>query len=82
MHKINKKTMDYDFQKISKLGKEIKISPQSVVVQKADIVIIQIHIGTDYVTSLVMSPEALEAIRRGEKIQIDTMKEFKNKYLK
>ena len=73
--------MDFDFQKVSRLGKEIKISPKTLVVQKADIVMIQLQIGNDFVASLVMSPEALEAIRRGEAIHADKMRDFKDKYL-
>jgi pyruvate/2-oxoacid:ferredoxin oxidoreductase beta subunit len=73
--------MNFDFEKITELGKEIKISPKTLVVQKADIVMIQIQIGVDYVASLVMAPEALAAIKRGEEIHIDTVKEFKTKYL-
>lgn len=73
--------MDFDFQKVSRLKKEIKISPKSIVVQKADIVMIQLHIGTDYVASLVMSPDAFKALQNGEKVHADTMKEFKTKYL-
>jgi len=73
--------MDFDFNKVSRLKREIRISPKSMVVQKADIVMIQLHIGTDYVASLVMSPDAFKAFQDGAKIHVDKQKDFKDKYL-
>lgn len=72
------------------LGKEIKISPKSkVTINKSgyeqkfliESVSVTIGIGKDYVAHLVMSREAWEALKSGEKPHTITTKEFKNKFL-
>lgn len=73
----------------SKLGKEIKISPKA----KVDInesgltmeyevpsVTVLIGIGKDHTADLIMSEDAWNALQT-EPISIDTLKEFKSKWL-
>lgn len=72
------------------LGREIKISPKSAVTilppgfQKefmVPIVSIGIGIGNDHTAELIMDEEAWEALKNGEEISINTLKQFKKNFL-
>lgn len=73
-----------------KLGREIKISPKSRVDINQPPVGIKFHvpsvslvigIGKDHVGYLFMDVEAWKALKEGEEIIIDTLKEFQKKFL-
>ena len=77
--------------KFSALGKEIKISPKShITINKAgykaeyfvDTVSVGIGIGNDNTAELIMTKDAYEALLNGEQINITTLKEFNDKYVK
>lgn len=72
------------------LGREIKISPKShVTFNEAEAGIkfhipsieVMIGIGTDHVAYLMMDTDAWNALKKGEKLDITTLKEFKKKFL-
>lgn len=72
------------------LGKEIKISPKSnISLNKpgfkveffTETVNVLIGIGKDWTADVIMTKDAWEALKRGEKISVDTNKEFKEKFL-
>lgn len=74
----------------SRLGKEIKISPKSLVTinkpgYKKEIFVesvsLIVGIGNDHVAELVMDKEAWDALKSGELISTTTHKEFIKKYL-
>jgi UDP-N-acetylglucosamine enolpyruvyl transferase len=76
--------------KFGSLGREIKISPKSHITFNkpgfkteffVDSVSLLIGIGNDNTADLIMSKESWEALVAGEEINIDTLKEFKEKYL-
>lgn len=73
------------------LGKEIKISPKShVYFNKAgaefkfieESVEVVIEIGKDHSAHLVMCKSDWEALNSGAEIQVDTLKEFKEIFIK
>lgn len=68
------------------LGKEIKVSPKSKIsVNKPGhkreyftlTVDVLIGIGKDHTASLIMDWDAWEALKSGEKINVETLKQFK-----
>lgn len=72
-----------------RLGKEIKISPKShcclnVAGYKAEYFVetvsICIGIGKDHTAELIMTKEAYDALNSGEKVEITTTEQFKEKY--
>lgn len=76
--------------RFSTLGKEIKISPKSLVTvnksglkveHNTETVALTIGIGEDHVAELIMSKDAFDALNKGEEVSITTLKEFKTKYL-
>jgi len=73
------------------LGKEIKISPKShVYFNKAgaefkfveESVEVLIGIGSDNTARLIMGKSDWESLKNGEEISIDTIKDFKKKFIK
>lgn len=76
--------------RFSVLGKEIKISPKSLVTinksglkveYNTETVTLSIGIGKDHVADLILSKDAFGALNEGEKVSITTLKEFRAKYL-
>jgi len=74
-------------EKFERLGREIKISPKSVINVNAPGLKIQfycktaeilISIGKEHTARLIMDEDALRALRAGEGIDITTAKEFRN----
>lgn len=72
------------------LGKRIQISPKAMVslngpgyqmTQYTPSVEVLIGIGKDHVAHLIMDQEAWEALKAGEEVNIDTLKEFREKFL-
>jgi hypothetical protein len=70
---------------VSRLGKEIRISPKAkVYVNNAgfkaqyfvETVTLNIGIGKDHTAELIMTMDAWKALQSGEKINVVTMKEF------
>lgn len=85
-HRINAKDKHH-----SSLGKEIKISPKSHVYvcepgleikYESESVHLLIGIGKDHVANLIMSLDAWNALKGGDEIKIDTLKEFKSIFVK
>lgn len=88
----NKATRMYKYEvlKFRPLGKEIKISPKAnISINKAgfktefyvDTICLTIGIGNDHTADLIMTKDAWEALKNGEKINIETTKSFKKKFL-
>lgn len=84
------RSYNQSIEKFGRLGREIKISPKSsIAINTAgftteffvDTVSVLIGIGKDYTADLIMTKEAWYALNNGEKINIDTDKEFKKKFL-
>ena len=46
-----------------------------------DTVSVTIGIGTDHVADLIMSKDAWEALKAGEKVEVTTTEEFKERFL-
>jgi hypothetical protein len=72
------------------LGREIKVSPKANITVNAPgfkaeyfcpTVSVVIGIGKDNTAELIMTDEAFEALRKGEKLTITTTKEFKKNFL-
>lgn len=79
-----------NIEKFGRLGTEIKISPKAnITINSAgfkteffvETVNVLIGIGKDHTADLIMTKDAWEALNSGEKIDITTTKEFKEKYL-
>lgn len=72
--------MKTEKQEFKRLGREIKISPKTVVCINSDNTVrILISIGQNHTASLIMDIEAFEALNKLEPIHIETAKEFRNK---
>jgi hypothetical protein len=80
----------YDIEYMTRLGKEIKITPKAhITVNKpgfkteffVETVNVVIGIGKDHTADLIMSKDAWDALNAGEKISITTTEEFKKKYI-
>ena len=74
-----------------RLGRELKISPKAHVLVNGEgykseyfveTVSVVIGIGKNHSADLVMSKDAWDALCSGEKITIETLKEFKDKYIR
>lgn len=85
-----RRTYGYEIEKISSLGKEIKISPKShMTINKpgykseyfVETVNVVIGIGKDHTADLVMSKDSWEALLKGEKVHITTAEEFNKLYV-
>jgi len=87
-----KDTRNYEqtITKVSRLGKELKISPKaSVQINKAGFknewfvptATVLIGIGKDHTADLIMDVESWEALKAGAEIHITTAKEFRTKFL-
>lgn len=79
-----------EIENFGSLGREIRVSPKSKVsVNKpgyglefsVETVDVLIGIGADHVAHLVMSKAAWGALKNGETLNIDTLKQFKKKFL-
>jgi hypothetical protein len=79
----------YVVEKFGKLGKEIKISPKSLVSFNKEgfilsndgkTVSVVVGIGDEHVADLVMSLDAWKALNKGEAVETATHKEFLSKY--
>jgi hypothetical protein len=92
MVETDKATRIYDqtITKFDSLGREIKISPKSNVSFNkpgfkaeffVETVSVLIGIGKDNTADLIMSKDAWEALKAGDPIDIDTNKQFKEKFL-
>jgi hypothetical protein len=72
------------------LGKELKFSPKSkVAINKkgwrlefyTETVELLFGIGDDHVGRIIMDKDAWEALKEGERLDIETLKDFKKKFL-
>lgn len=72
------------------LGRELKVSPKShVTINKpgykqeffVESVSLLVGIGNDHTMDITMSKEAWEAFKKGETVDITTLKEFKKNFL-
>jgi hypothetical protein len=72
-----------------RLGKEVKISPKAnaclnekgyKIEYFTETVSVCIGIGKDYTAELIMTEDAWRALKKGEKINITTTKQFKELY--
>ncbi len=84
------KSSNYEIDHVSRLGREIKISPKAnITINKpgfrtqffTETAVLLIGIGKDHTAQLIMSKEALEALKRGEEIEITTTKEFVKNFI-
>lgn len=76
-------------QKTSCLGKEIKISPKTMITINSpgyrktyyvESVEVLIGIGNNHTATLIMSKDAFDALQSGEKVDITTIQDFKRQY--
>ena len=74
----------------ARLGKEIKISPKThISILGAgykteffvDTIEVNIGIGNNHTASLIMTVDAWEALKQGEKVIISTTEDYKKKYV-
>lgn len=88
---VDKATRIYNqqFKGITRLGKEIKISPKSACTVNTPgfkvefftpTVSICIGIGNDHTADLIMTLDAWKALNQGHEININTTKEFSKKF--
>ena len=64
------------------LGKEIKISPKALVtITDKMFASVDIGIGESHSATFTMSVEAWKALNAGDKVSIETQKEFKKRVL-
>jgi len=87
-HPVNIKFTQY-IEGFIRLGKEIKISPKAnASINKAgykaeyfvDTVSVCIGIGKDHTAELIMTKDAWEALKSGEKVKVETTEEHKQKF--
>lgn len=80
----------YEIENFGKLGKRIEIgSTAHVIVNKPGFkkefftptIQLTIGIGNDHVASLVMDVDAWKALKKGQKINITSLTQFKKKFL-
>ncbi len=80
----------YSINGVAALGKEIKISPKSHVTVNnpgykteffVETVTLLIGIGKDHTADLVMTREAWDALNKGAKVDITTLKTFKKDFI-
>lgn len=85
-----KSIISQQIETFGRLGREIKISPKAnISVNKAGLktewltetIDVVIGIGKDHVAKLIMDTDAWKALKKGEKINITTNKEFKKSFL-
>jgi hypothetical protein len=70
-----------DSTKFVRLGREIKISPKSLATLDKDLISVSIKIGESHYASLIMSKETWDELLKWEEIKVDTLKQFKKRYL-
>lgn len=80
----------YEIEGMTRLGKEIRITPKAnVTINKPGFkteffvptVSVVIGIGDNHTADVIMSVDAWEALKAGEKVSITTTEEFKRKYV-
>lgn len=80
----------YEIEGMTRLGKEIRITPKAnVTINKPGFkteffvptVNVVIGIGDNHTADVIMSVDAWEALKAGEKVSITTTEEFKRKYV-
>jgi hypothetical protein len=87
--KEKQKTKKSDFPKVSALGRELKISPKSLVTfnstRKTEFlsptVSVIVGIGKDEYAELIMSVDAWKALKNGASVDIETVQSFKKKHI-
>lgn len=86
---VTKMALSHQIKNFGRLGKEIKITPKThISINKENFKIewfeetisIIIGIGNDHCAHLVMSANAWEALKSGEKVSVTTTEEFKKMY--
>jgi hypothetical protein len=80
----------YEIDNFGKLGKRVEIGANTkVTINKPGMKVefftptidVLIGIGKDHVANLIMDTDAWEALKSGEELSIDTLKEFKKNFL-